>query len=194
MVFVGKPCVLNMSSIELEVVFKAVKLACIKAAGVMMSNNLSKNCICAALIASRILTTFDVKYTIKVGYTHMEGSTQSTPHIWLETRGAAAPLITDLTFSGPYRKILILNWAVGFHDDAIRPLYTDEPAFPEQAGKSLPIEILKQQAEALDQYLERAPGHVKAAVQTTMEKALDGTDKLELTGIASDFLSNVQIQ
>jgi len=179
---------------ELEVLFKAVKLACVKALGIMMSNGISKSCLCAALVASQILKHFDVKYTVKAGYSHVEGSEESLPHVWVETPSPIVgqpPLITDLTFSGPYRKVIILNWNVGFHDDAMKAVYTDTPAFPPTplSAKALPVAVLKQQCEHLDQYLLAAPAFVKEFVVDALRKAFDDSDKLTISGMAADVLT-----
>ena len=170
-----------------ELVFKAVKLAGLKATAAMMSggSNMSKNCLCASAVAARILAHYDVKYEVVVGFTQVAGTQQSFPHVWLETPGG---YVTDLTFSGPYREVIILNWAVGFHDDAVRARNTLEPAFPVDWSKCLPMEVLRQQAASLEEYIARGPAHVQTAVHTAFQKSLDTSDKLELTGVSADLL------
>jgi hypothetical protein len=174
-----------------DIVFKAVKLAGLKAVGIMMSSssNISKNCLCAVAVASRILAHFDVAFTVVTGYTHMPGTEQSFPHAWLETPGG---YITDLTFSGPYRKVIILGWAVGFHDEAVRAVYTASPTYTVDASKSLPVAVLRQQAEDIGGYVFRAPLHVQAAIKESLLKAMDGSDKLELKGVSEELLRNLQ--
>jgi hypothetical protein len=173
-----------------DIVFKAVKLAGLKAVGIMMSSssNISKNCLCAVAVATRILKHFDVAFTVVTGYTHMPGTEQSFPHVWLETPGG---FITDLTFSGPYRKVIILGWAVGFHDEAVRAVYTGTPSYPVDASKSLPMAVLRQQAEDLGGYVSRAPAHVQNAIRDSLAKAMDGSDKLELKGVSAELLRDL---
>jgi hypothetical protein len=173
-----------------ELVFKAVKLAGLKATAAMMSggSNMSKNCLCASAVAARILAHYDVKYEVVAGYTQVPGTAQSFPHVWLETPGG---YVTDLTFSGPLREVVILNWAVGFHEDAVRAKNTREPMFPVDWTKCLPMEVLRQQAANLEEYIARGPAHVQAAVHTAFQKSLDTSDKLELTGVSAELLGGV---
>ena len=174
-----------------DIVFKAVRLAGLKAVGITMSNdsNMSKNCLCAAAIAARIMDHFDVKYKLVLGYTHIPGVEQSFPHVWLETPGG---FITDLTFSGPYRKVVVLNCAVGFHDDATRAEYTLEPKYSVDWTKSVPLAVLQEQVSDIAGYVQRAPARVKTAIQDALLKGLDGSDKLEITGVSADVLASVQ--
>jgi hypothetical protein len=169
-----------------QLVHKAVKLAGLKAVGVMMSTPLGKNCLSAAAVAAAILQHFKVPFTIVAGFTHMEGTTQSFPHVWLESPGG---IVTDLTFSGPYRKVIILNWAVGFHDDAMRAVYTREPEYPVDASKSLPLDVLQFQASNISAYVARGPQHVKEAIGQALSKAFDGSDRLEIQGVSADLLA-----
>ena len=169
-----------------QLVHKAVKLAGLKAVGVMMSTPLGKNCLSTAAVAAAILQHFKVPFNIVSGYTHMEGTSQSFPHVWLESPGG---LITDLTFSGPYRKVIILNWAVGFHDDAIKAAYTQEPAYFVDATKSLPLEMLQFQASNISAYVARGPPHVKEAIGQALSKAFDGSDRIEIQGVSADLLA-----
>ena len=174
-----------------DIVFKAVRLAGLKAVGIMMSNssNMSKNCLCAAAVAVRIMDHFDVKYKLVLGYTHIAGTEQSFPHVWLETPGG---FITDLTFSGPYRKVVILNCSVGFHDDAIRGEYTLEPKYAVDWNKSIPLAVMEAQVKDIAGYVSRAPVSVRTAIEEALLKGLDGTDTLEISGVSADILASVQ--
>lgn len=176
---------------EQEFVFKAVKLGGLKAVGTMMSSasNISKNCLCAAAVAARILRHFDVAFKVVVGYTQLPGTAQSFTHVWLESPGG---YVTDLTFSGPLRQVVILNWGVGFHDDAVRGVNTLEPMFPVDAAKNLPVEVLQEQARDLEGYVRRGKRHVHEAVDAACAKAVDGSDKLEITGVSSELLDSIR--
>jgi hypothetical protein len=172
-----------------DLVFKAVKLAGLKATAAMMSNgsNMSKNCLCAAAVAARILKHFDVKFEPVVGYTQVPGTSQSFPHVWLESPGG---YVTDLTFSGPMREVVILNWAVGFHDDAVRAKNTREPLYAVDWSKCMPrvMDVLTQQASNLEAYVAAAPARVQAEIEAVFTKSLDASDKLELTGVSAALL------
>lgn len=166
---------------------KTVKLACLKALGVMMSNNLAKNCLTSSAVAATILKHYQIPHAVVVGYTTIPGLEVSTPHVWLETPG---DLLTDLTFSGPYRAVAILGQSFEFHEEARKPVYTAEPQFP-LPQKTLPVDVLISQAKDLDGYLAGAPQFVRDHFAEIMTKALDGSDKVEFRGVSADILSSV---
>ena len=167
-----------MSTLEIEVVVKSTKLALLKALGIMMKSkpNLCGSCVCAAAVAARILDTHEIPFAVQTGYLHLPGFEHSIPHVWLVSVDDA---ITDITFSGPERKVLVLGQAYAFHEPAERGSYDLEPKYP-VLEKALPIEELRRQAAQLEQYLQNAPVSVKEAVATVMLKALDGTNTVEL--------------
>ena len=167
-----------MSNLEVEVVVKSTKLALLKALGVMMKSkpNLCGSCLCAAAVAARILHVHEIPFSVQTGYLHLPGFEYSIPHVWLVSVDDA---ITDITFSGPERKVLVLGQAYAFHDPADRGMYDLEAKYP-VLDKALPIEELRTQAADLERYLTRAPASVKEAVEAVMVKALDGSNKVEL--------------
>jgi hypothetical protein len=176
------------------VVFKAVKLACLKAVGVMMSNNsnIAKNCLCAALIADRVFKHYDVNHAVVAGYTQIEGTNASFPHVWMETvvehPDGPRTYVTDLTFSGPYRTIIILGTSIGFNDDAQKPTFTTAPMYDVPVGSSVPLETLRAVSTDLEKYLSNAPKFVKTAVAAALEKAFDGSDSITLEGVSEQLL------
>ena len=167
-----------MSDLELEVVVKSTKLALLKALGVMRNSplNLCGSCLCSAAVAARILETHDIPFFVQTGFLHLAGFEHSIPHVWLVSGNDA---ITDITFSGFERKVLVLGQAFAFHEPAERGSYDLEAKHP-ILEKALPIEQLRHQAEHLDQYLLKAPQSIKDAIATVMVKALDGSNTVEL--------------
>lgn len=178
------------------VITRAVRLACLKAFAGMLNNNLAKNCLSANAVAAKVLDYYKIPYEPVAGYWHLDipGTDvpvvqSSFPHVWLETRIPESPeaLITDLAFSGAARMIVVLGQGIGFHDDALRPVYTREPKYPEFQGKEggpkpLPFAVLQEQAKVLRAYLNnpRTPAYLVREVKTIMETAFDGTDAVNI--------------
>lgn len=160
-----------------EVQFKAVRLACMKAVGKMLESNLSKSCLSAAAIAAQIFEEYGVPYAPTVGFCHYPGIEESIPHVWLAT--GDDNLVTDLTFSHPSRQVMILGSGVGFAEGAIKASYDAAPRFA-LVKDALPAEVLRVQAANLGQYLNSAPQWMKDKVREVLDKALDGSDKLEI--------------
>jgi hypothetical protein len=166
------------------------KLACLKALGIMMSNSLSKSCLCAAAIASKILTHYEIPHRIQTGYTQMPGVAVSTPHVWLESPGG---LITDLTFSQPFRAVCVLGQYFNFNEEAIKPYFTSEPE-NEVPTNTLPLITLSQEAQDLKIYEARAPRHVRLNMADVMEKALNGEKKVTFSGVAAELLGQAHAE
>ena len=165
------------------------KLACVKALGIMMSNTLAKSCLCAAAVAHKILMHYKLPHAVRTGYSQLPGAPVSTPHVWVESPGG---LITDLTFSEPFRAVYILGQAFSFNEDAVNPYYTDQPEFAVPAN-SLSLAALGREAQDLDAYLARGPPYLRRNVDTVMEKALDGQKEVTFTGLAAELLGEAHV-
>lgn len=174
---------------DLEVQIGAARLACLKAFAQMQTNKMGMNCLCANAVAARILAHYHVPFSAVAGYTHLETPEtgeallpHSMPHVWLVS--GEEGLVTDLTFSGPARKTMILGKGFGFHEDAVRPGFSATAKYPVYTGSAdkpvLPFEVLSAQAMDLEGYLNRSPAHVKTTLKPLIEKALDGAPKIEL--------------
>lgn len=169
---------MSTNEIELEVIVRSTKLSLLKALGVMMKSplNLSTSCLCAAAVAARILTAHELPFSVQTGYLHLPGFEYSIPHVWLVSVGDA---VTDITFSGPERKVLVLGQAYAFHEPAERGTYDLEAKYP-ILDKALPVAVLREQAANFDAYLNRGPEKIKQAVEAVLQKALDGSNTVEL--------------
>lgn len=167
-----------MSELEVEVIVRSTKLSLLKALGVMMKSkvNLSTSCLCAAAIAARVLNAHDIPFKVQTGYLHLPGFEFSIPHVWLVTVNDA---VTDITFSGPERKVMVLGQAYAFHEPAEKGSYDLEAKYP-VLDKALPVEVLAKQAENLEQYVNKGPAKIKEAIEAVMVKALDGSNSVEL--------------
>jgi hypothetical protein len=163
--------------------YKRAKFACVKAIADMISNNLAKNCLTAVVIASRILNNFQIPYNIIGGYTQLEGSGVSMPHVWLETHGSA---ITDLTYTNPMRTVTVLGQSIGFDDDALKPTFTPEPVYT-ISTRSLPLATLIDAAQNLGEYLAKAPAFVRDNVKATVDAAIDPDSKVTFKGVSEDI-------
>lgn len=167
-----------MADLEVEVIVRSAKLSLLKALGVMMKSplNLCTSCLCAAAIAAKILKAHDMPFKVQTGYLHLPGFEFSIPHVWLVTVGDA---VTDITFSGPERKVIVLGQAYAFHEPAERGTYDLEAKFP-ILDKALPVSVLATQAENLDKYVNGASKKIQEAIEAVLEKALDGSNSINL--------------
>jgi hypothetical protein len=161
----------------------------------MMGNNLSKTALTAAAIAARLLKELQIPFNVCVGYNQIIGHPVSYPHVWLQT----GDLITDLTFSNPARGVYIMGQCFGFQDGYENPSYAPgedatgapvEPPFSVPAS-SIPLQVLKEQAKNLDAYLAHGPAWMQAAIQDTLSKALDGSDKVTFNSVTEDVLASL---
>lgn len=164
--------------LEAEVIARSVKLSLLKALGVMMKSklNLCSSCLCAASIAARILKAHSLPFRVQTGYLHLPGFERSIPHVWLVTDNEA---VTDITFSGPERKVLVLGQGYAFHDPAERGEYDMEPKYA-VLEKALPVEVLRAQADNLDAYVRSAPQKIRDEMERVLQKALDGSNSIEM--------------
>jgi hypothetical protein len=176
---------------EADIVSRSVKLALLKALGIMMNSKpkLSESCLCASLIGARILTAHEIPFDVQTGYMHMAGFSYSIPHVWLVNTLDGA--ITDLTFSQPERKVVLMNQGYTFYDGpSDRASYDLEPKYA-LLPKALPIGLLREKASNLEKYIRDGPENVKAVVATVMKKALDGSQNVTFTmEVAVDHGSN----
>lgn len=166
------------SQLELEVIVRSTKLSLLKALGVMMKSTvgMSTNCLCSAAIAARILHAHDLPFKVQTGYLHLPGFEFSIPHVWLVTVGDA---VTDITFSGPERKVMVLGQAYAFHEPAEKGTYDLEPKHA-VLDKALPVEVLAEQAKDLEAYVSKASSKIREAIDGVLKKALDGSNTVEL--------------
>lgn len=157
---------------------KSTKLALLKALFFMMnsSSNLCSSSLSSAGIAARIMHAHDIPFQVQTGYSHLPGFKYSIPHVWLVTRNEA---VTDITFSGPERKVLLLGQPYAFHEPSAASEYDLEPKFPILPG-AMSIEKLREAASDLEVYMEKAPDRIKDAVKLIMEKAMDGNTSCTL--------------
>jgi len=172
---------------ETNVRVQQAKMACLKALGVMMSNNLAKSTLTAAAMAAKILQHFQLPYEVKVGYAHLPGAEFSFPHVWLDSFGG---YVTDLTFSGPLRTIHILGQSQGFSEDAVKGSFSATALYP-LPPRALSLGVLAAAAADFEVYLQNAPPGVRDAFQETLAKALDGDAKVQFYGISEDIMATM---
>ena len=148
----------------------------------MMSNHLTKSCLCAAAVARKILVHFKIAHIIRTGYSQLPGVPVSMPHVWVESPGG---LITVLTFFAPSRAVRILGQVYRFSEDAVSPYYTEQPEFAVPRNTLTHAE-LQPEAQDLDAYLSRGPPHLRRDINSVMEKALGGQFRGSAAELAVD--------
>jgi hypothetical protein len=167
-----------MSALEHQINEKAVRLAVLKAFARLAENEvLVKNCLMAAALVSRLFRYYGVPHTPITGYYHMDGLDMSFLHVWIAT--GPEDDVTDIVFSHPSRKILIMGQGFGFVEGAVRPTYTasaKHPVMPTQ----LTYSILQEQCRDLKGYLARAPKSMRDTIASIFDKAIDGSKELQL--------------
>lgn len=167
---------------------KSVRLALLKACGLLMSSTLGAHPLCSTAVAQAVLTHYHIPATVVVGYIHMDlpdGTKYmeySVPHVWLTTASTGPegsdPDITDLTCQDKSRKCILLGSAVGFVEGALKAFYTFRPKYPLLPG-AMTLDRLREAARDLNTYVSQGPAWIKAKVAEIVAEATNG--KAELT-------------
>ena len=159
-------------------VFNAQR-ALLKALVLMTRNNMGKHCLSAAAVAAAILDSFQVHYEVVAGFTHVEGTEFSVPHVYLMSPGG---IITDLSFdpAHPSRVVRALGRRVTIDEAAsVDPTYTRLPRWPILDG-TLPIQLLREKSRDLKSYITCSPPWMIDCFNEIMVAALDGRDSVEI--------------